>query len=633
MSLVEKTLKPVVFAICLAMSAYHVVGGQLRLMSPVENQNIHLGFSFAILFLTLVVTKKNPIARMIYFILAVLGVGATAYIHINYMDLVEMAGFLRVQDAIVGVMLIALSIEASRSQFGWVIPIMTVCAIFYMMFGMYLPGILNHGGFSFQRTIASVTTTFNGVYGSLLNVSATFIVIFMIFGGLLNGTGGGRFFMDLARSVGSRFRAGPALAAVISSAIMGSINGSAVANVATTGAVTIPLMKRSGFRPEFAGAVEAAASTGGMFLPPIMGVGAFIMSELTGIPYIDIAIAAFIPGLLYFFLIGISVAIRANKVGIEILSQEDLEPVGRILLRRGYYFIPIAVIIYYMVIGYSPMTAGLYAIYWLLAIHFAVTALTRPRRFIQRDFWKELAEGFVDGARNGATVAAILAAVGIMIQAVIATGLAHRFLFQILVLASSVQVGLVMTMFLALFFGMGVPTTASYILLAVLVAPFLVKLGAPLLAVHLFIYYYTIVANITPPVGSAAIVASRMANGNYMTTCGMAMRLAMVALIMPFMFVWSPALLGDGPWYEILEVTLTAALGLIAIGAFWENYLFCRALAAERMGLLVCGVLLVLPLPIYAAAIGAGVFGLILVSQWRRSRARALPTLGEVSAN
>ncbi|MDX9861955.1 MAG: TRAP transporter fused permease subunit [Rhodospirillales bacterium] len=617
----EKILRPAIFATCLAMSGYHLLVTQFRFMSPVENQNIHLGFSFAVLFLGLALTHKARTVRLLYLLLAALGVVATVYIHVNYLDLVDMAGFLRPQDAVIGVLLIVLSIEASRSQFGWVIPAMTVCAVLYMMFGSYLPGILHHGGFSFSRTVASVTTTFNGIYGSLLDVSATFIVIFMIFGALLNATGAGKFFMDLACSIGSRFRAGPALAAVISSAIMGSINGSAVANVATTGAVTIPLMKRSGFKPEFAGAVEAAASTGGMFLPPIMGVGAFIMSELTGIAYIDIVIAATIPGILYYFLVGVSVCIRANKDGVSLGVFSDLEPTSRILMRRGYYFIPIIVVLYYMVIGYSPMTAGLYAIYWLVAIHFVVTALTAPKRFLQKSFWMELAGGLVDGAKNGATVAAILAAVGIMIQAIIATGLAHRFLFQVLALASSVEVGLLMTMGLALFFGMGVPTTASYILLAILVAPFLVKLGGPLLAVHLFIYYYTIIANITPPVGSAAIVASRVANSAYMKTCLISIRLAMVALVMPFLFVWHPALLAQGPWYVILEVTVTATVGLIAIAGFWEGYLFCPTRSAERVLMLVGGSMLVLPLPLYATAIGAGLFAFVLFTQWRRSKA------------
>jgi TRAP transporter 4TM/12TM fusion protein len=633
MSPFEKVLKPAIFAICLAMSGYHLLATQFRFMSPVENQNIHLGFSFVVLFLGLSVTRKALSVRVLYFILAVLGVAATGYIQVNYLDLVDLAGFLRFEDAVVGVLLIVLAIEASRCQFGWVIPVLTIGAVLYMMFGMYMPGILHHGGFSFPRTIASVTTTFNGIYGSLLDVSATFIIIFMIFGGLLNATGAGKFFMDLACSVGSRFRAGPALAAVISSAIMGSINGSAVANVATTGAVTIPLMKRSGFKPEFAGAVEAAASTGGMFLPPIMGVGAFIMAELTGIAYIDIVIAAAIPGILYYFLVGVSVCIRANKDGISLGVFPDLEPVKKILLRRGYYFIPIIVVLYYMVIGYSPMTAGLYAIYWLVAIHFLVTALTAPKRFLHKAFWMELADGLVDGAKNGATVAAILAAVGIMIQAIIATGLAHRFLFQVLALASSIEIGLLMTMGLALFFGMGVPTTASYIILAVLVAPFLVKLGGPLLAVHLFIYYYTIIANITPPVGSAAIVASRMANSNYMKTCLISIRLAMVALIMPFLFVWHPGLLAQGPWYEILEVTLTATVGLVAIAGFWEGYLLCPTRGAERGLMLVGGTLLILPLPLYVAALGAALFAVALLTQWRRSRSLPSAVLEQAPIN
>lgn len=634
-------LEQLLVIIAVAMCCYQILNSQYNIFAPIENQNIHLLFALLIIFLGDMIRAKTARGKLLNLALIACSLFGTAYIHINYNALALRAGVLTLQDTVVGVLLIVLAIESCRRTFGLIIPAMTVTAIIYMLYGNYTSGIFYHGGFSFPRTVASLTTTFNGLYGSLLGVSASFIAIFMIFGGLLNATGGGSLFMDLAKSIGGKFKAGPALTAVISSGLMGSINGSATANVATTGVVTIPLMKKSGFTPAFAGAVEAAASTGGMILPPIMGVGAFVMAELTGIPYYEIALAALIPALLYYLLVFMVVIFYANKSAVAHVTFEDTKSVPAILKEKGYNLIPVVAICYGLFKGYSPTTAGLYGIYSLICIALAVAIagkpgnilavsrwgeivsnlLRNPRSVLAWPCWKQFVEGFIDGAKNAAMVAAILAAVGIMVQAAVATGLAHRFVFELLLMAETIFVALLLTMGLALFFGMGVPSTASYILLSSLVAPVLVKLGVPLLAAHLFIYYYTIIANLTPPVGSAAIVASRIADANFTKTCFISMRLAMVALILPFMFVYKPALLAQGSFIDIFETAAFAAIGLVAFAAGWEGWLLTSTSWFERALLLLAGVLLIPPLPLWISAVAMAILAVPALLQWRKSRA------------
>lgn len=613
-----------IMVLSVAMALFHIVNAQAFLFAPFPTQNIHLFFAFVLIFARMAAARHKRAGLALYMSLVLLAVVATGYIQLQMDELQLTAGVLRWRDTVIGLLLILLALEASRTVFGLAVPILTVAAILYMMFGPLMPGILYHGGFTFQRTIASLTTTFTGIYGGLLNVSATFIVMFMIFGGLLNATGAGQFFMDIALCVGRRFRAGPAIASVVSSGLMGSINGSAVANVATTGVITIPLMKRSGFRPEFAASVEASASTGGMILPPIMGVSAFVMAELTGIPYAQIALGALIPALLYYLLIFVSVLLRANRTGIHAQGQGDHEPM-RSILRRGWYnAIPLGAVIYCLFSGYSPTQAGLYGIYAVLLVYLASRIVTEgPNSLAGAAFWRRIRDGLVEGASNAIVVAAILAAVGVMVQAIVATGLAHRFVFQLLLTADTTWAVLFMTLGAALFFGMGVPTTASYILLASLLAPALVKYDVPLLAAHLFIYYYTVIGNLTPPVGSAAIVAARLANAKFLGTCFTALRLSFVALVIPFMFAFNPELLWQGDPVAILKIAVSSAVGLIALAAAWEGYFIGPTSIPERAGLLVGGALLLVPSSWTILAAGAVVTALIIVLHAARIRQRA----------
>ncbi len=605
------------------MAIYQLISSQYVFFTPIEQQNIHLFFALTIIFLTAFHESlrkgKSRLITVYFGLLALLTIASTGYVQLNYNDLLDRIGIATPVDLLCGVILILLALESTRLTFGWTIPILTCIAVGYMFVGPWLPGILYHGGFSLERTISSLAINFSsGIYGTLLSISATFIALFMIFGGLLGSTGGSKFFMDLGMAIGGRFRSGPAQAAVVSSALMGSINGSAVANVATTGVFTIPMMKKRGYSPEFAGAVEAAASTGGMFLPPVMGVGAFVMAEITGISYAKIALSAAIPGLLYYLLIGATVQFRSAKMNLELVANESLPKFGATLKNGGIFLFPIVLIVYYFAIGYSPLAAGLAGIKVIVIIYFARLLFAAPRKILTWEGWKPIVSGLEEGIKALVGVAAILACVGIMVQSIIATGLAQRMISLVLQAGHNSFTALLIAMGIALFFGLGVPTTAAYVLLAVLAAPALVQIGLPLLPVHLFLYYYTIVGNVTPPVGSAAIVAARLADANYNRLCFIAIRLSLSAFILPFIFVYKPELLGQGNVLDIIEVTFTAAVGLVALSACFEGFLLRLMGWAERLIVGAVGIMLILPLRLEISILCLALLTIITVMQYRK---------------
>ena len=622
-------LRCLIYALSLSMAFFQLYSSTVRTITPTLLQNAHIAFAYTIIFLTAIEKSScrttGKIAKLVYAVLLVMALAATAYIHVNYDDLIMNVGMAEPRDILVGIVLIIVTLEATRSSFGLAIPLLTVICVAYMFAGPYLPGILYHGGFSLRRVVSTLTISFGGMYGSLLNVSATFIALFMLFGGLLGKSGASQFFMDMAMGIGGKTKAGPALAAVISSGLMGSINGSAVANVATTGVFTIPMMKERGYEPHFAGAVEATASTGGMLLPPVMGVGAFIMAELTGISYAKICAAAAAPALLFYLLCASTVILHSNKLDLKQMDASQLPSVWKTFRNGCYYLLPIIVIIWYMCAGYSVTKSALAGIKIQFAIFVVKTLLTAPKKFFSLAAWKDISDGLVDGIKSVVGVAATLACVGIMVDCIVCTGLAHRLVIIVLALGrSDPLLSLVITMIIALIFGMGVPTSASYILLATMAAPALVESGLPLLAVHLFCYYFTIIGAVTPPVGNAAIVASRMADGDYNKTCFTAVKLALSGFLLPFIFVMRPAMLMQGTLFEILEVCLTAALGLVALSAFFERWLVVKTSWLEQILLLAISAALVFPSPLWVSAVGIAAFAFVFFNQKKRASVLAV---------
>ena len=617
---ISKALKWMMFVIAICMGLFQIYNSIYRNMDPIKLQNMHLMFSLVLIFMGGIKKAcdkgKSWLFIAIPSVMLVLSLIGTIYIQVNYDQMIMRVGRSTQLDLVIGAILIIVTLESTRETFGKAIPILSIIGIIYMFVGPYLGGIFYHGGFSVKRVIATLTTSFSGMYGTLLNTSATFIALFMILGGFMSKTGAGRFFVNLALSVGGRFRAGPGIAAIMASGLMGMINGSASAVVATTGIFTIPLMTDRGYEKEFSAAVCSVASTGGMIMPPVMGVGAFIMAELTGNTYGAIAFAAIIPAVLYYLLAGTVVVVRAKKMGLQPIAPDQLPKLGKTLKEGVLFLLPIVSIVYCLAVGYSTSKAALYAIGLLVLVYLIKKLVEDPKKFFTKEKLFPLVEGLADGAMSCIGVAVTMASVGILTNCIIATGLANRLVNLILNLGQNGQLfSLFITMLLTLLFGMGVPTTAAYIILAMMAAPSLVEIGLPLMPVHLFIFYFAAIANLTPPVAPATIIAGKMADANYVKACGHALKMSVSAFILPFIFVFQPAMLMQGSIWDIVYISGTAAIGLILFSFFAERYLVTKTTILEQIMLLLASILLIFPFSELISLVGILLGGFVVVRQ------------------
>jgi len=487
---------------------------------------------------------------------------ACAYVVWQNQELVRRSGAPTTLDLAAGGAAILLVLELARRATGWGIVAVCLVALAYGVAGPYLPGFLAHRGYGPVRLIEHLYLSTEGIWGVPLGVSADFVYLFVFFGAVLEAAGGGVLLVALANRVAGKTRGGPAKTSAVASALMGTLSGSAVANVVTTGAFTIPIMKRAGFRPHFAAAVEAAASTGGQIMPPIMGAGAFILATWTSIPYVRVAAAAAIPAMLYYLAVLAAIHFRAGRMGIEPAGTEGREPV----VDRIHLLLPIAIIVVFLAEGRSPMRAAFWGVVSALALVY-LRPHTRPS-------FSDLRR-MVDGAGRGAVqVAAACAAAGIVVGVASLTGIGLRMSELIVTLShGSLLAALILTALGSLVLGMGLPTTAAYVVLAALGAPALVEMGVPLLGAHLFIFYFGCISNVTPPVALAAFAAAGVAGSPPMRTGATAAVLASAGFLVPFMFIYGPPLLLDGSVGQIAGVSLTAALGVTLLAAATMGYL------------------------------------------------------------
>lgn len=612
--------------IALVMSIYHLWQVLKPSMDPTLHMDIHLAFALTLVFLSAINVKDTTHPRRalasqlssLVFLSASLV--STAYIYINFNDLVNRAGRYTGMDTFIGLIMILAVLEATRRTYGLILPALVTIALLYGRFGKIMPGLLHHSGYSWPRLIASVTTYLYGIFGTVLNVSATYIVLFMIFGGLLEASGAGKFFIDVAIAVGGKTRSGAAQAAVIGSGLVGSINGSAVANVASTGTFTIPMMKDRGYEPHYAGAVESVASTGGMIMPPVMGVGAFIMSGIIGVPYAKIALCALVPAVMYYLTASISVHLRALRSGFRPLPDEMIPDKKELFRRDGIFFLPLLTIIVLLISGTSVMRSAFIGCVVLVICFAAKNSIKNPSFVLTKDFWLFLYNGLVSGAKSAMTVAAACAAMGIVTQIFVMTGLAMNIVFFIKTLSGSVGlVALVLTMAVTILFGMGVPTTAAYVLVASLAGSVLAELGFNKIAIHLFIYYFAALANITPPVASAALVASKIAKSDYFKTAATATRLGLPGFILPFMFAYHQELLLIGNPLSVIAIIISCALGLFCMCACFEGYLFRKLNIVERALMAACAVCGIWP-GILTDIICYVIFAIVVGRQYLQSR-------------
>lgn len=605
---IPKVTKQFIIGVAIALALFHLYTAFFGSFPGQIQRSIHwMGISVVIFLIKIVANYENQkrisILRLVLnYILVLAAVLTGVYLIVNYEAILSRIGNYTTLDLILGVVAVLLLLEATRRTLGWVLPTITLLFVVYAFAGPWIPGLLGHNGINFERFFTTMYLSTNGIYGMALGVAATFIFLFILFGSFLDRAGAGTFFVNLVTSITGKYTGGPALAAVGSSALMGTISGSGVANVVTTGNFTIPLMKRTGYKPHFAGAVEAVASNGGQIMPPIMGAAVFLMAELLGMPYIEIAIAALIPALLYFIAIAFVVYMEAKKENIRTLTKEELPSFTQTFKKGFVYLIPLVVIVWMLLKGFSPMKAAFYAIIAIVLIG----VLSRNVKFNT----PVIIDSMYGAVRSSLPVTAACACAGIIIGVVSLSGLGLKMSSLIVSLSNDiVWVALLLTMVVSIILGMGLPTSAAYLILAVLGGPALINMGVSPLSAHLFILYFGCLSTITPPVALSSFAAAGIAGSPPIRTGVESFRLAIVAFIIPYMFVFDSVLLMDGSWNEILLSFVSAVFGCFLIAASIIGWLAGRVNLIFRAILFATSLLLLHP-SLYTDLIGVVIFGL-----------------------
>ncbi len=507
-----------------------------------------------------------PVTDMV---LAVCGIAVATYLIVIYDTLMRNSTgtpFAPIGISIAAVAGTLLILELTRRVAGLALVIIATVFLIYVFTGQYLPGFLNAPAISWQRFFSQVYTD-AGILGPTTAVSSTYIILFIIFAAFLQASKVGDYFVNFAFATAGRARGGPAKVSIFASGLMGMINGTSAGNVVATGSLTIPLMKKVGYHKRTAGAVEAAASTGGQIMPPIMGAGAFIMAEITGIPYVEIALAAIIPAVLYFLCVYLMVDFEAAKLGMRGMRSDELPKLPD-LLRRVFLFLPIVILIFALFSGYSVIRAGTYA-----TLSAAVVSWLTPYRMGPRSIYR----AFENGGHMSIQIIVVCACAGIIVGVISLTGVGARFSNLLLGLAGVSQLlALFFAMCIAILLGMGMPTTAAYAVAASVVAPGLVELGIPTLTAHFFVFYYAVLSAITPPVALASYAAAGISGANPIETSITSFKIGLAAFVVPYMFFYNGALLMQGSWPEVAHVFVTAMLGVFLLAAAVQGWLFGR---------------------------------------------------------
>jgi TRAP transporter 4TM/12TM fusion protein len=658
----------VISIIAVSMSLFQIYTGFFGELPGSKQLSIHLTFGLVLCFLCFPFRRKTS-GRITPadIILAVMGGAAAFYLFANYNHVVTSVGNAPTYDIVIGALLIVLVLEATRRSVSPMLPIITIIFLLYAYIGPYIPGDLGHRGFRVKRIIDHVFMSGEGLWGVPLRVSATFVFLFVLFGAFLERIGAGEYLINLSFSLMGRFRGGPAKAAVVASCAMGSISGSSIANTVTTGAMTIPLMKKVGFKPHVAGAVEVAASTNGQLMPPIMGAAAFIMAEIIGVPYIQIVKAAFIPAILSYTAIFCIVHLEAVKEGIRGLTKAECPPMFKTFIAGIHYTVPLFLLVWLLLVTmWTPTTAASWSILAAMVValgnniyrarwRFPRVTADQPlsedpnayedyrRRsvgFVPRRTWSEIIGALDTGARNMAGIAAACACCGIIIGVVTLTGLGLKMATLITEAAGgSLLLTLIFSVFASIILGMGLPTTATYIIMAAMTAPAIMTisndlgLGIPIIAVHLFVFYYGIVADDTPPVGLCAYAAAGIAGADPIKTGWKSFRLDLAAFTLPFMFIYNTKLLMiDTNWQELLYIVPISILGMFCWSVFIQGYWKTRTYLWERFLFLGLAFLLVNPSHISVGDLhlnqhlvnGFAIAALVVIYLWQRSRQQRL---------
>lgn len=601
----------VIAGLAVGMSLFHLYAGGFTVLSSMVQRSTHLMFVLGLIYLLYTPSGKEAGDQFSWLGagLALLGIAVNIYIAVYEEDIAYRMGNVHSLDLWVGGVIILLVLEAARRLLGWVVPSIAVVFLLYGFFGNVIPGLWGHKGYDFERVITQLSLFTDGIYGLPLGVCASFIVLFILFGAFLKECGGGQFFIDLASSLFGAVRGGPAKVAIVASSLFGTISGSAVANVVGTGAFTIPLMKSIGYRPHFAGAVEAVASTGGQFMPPVMGAAAFVMADFLEIPYLRVCLAAAIPAVLYYLAIFIMVDLEAAKTGLQGVPRQKLKPIGQVMQRSWHLLLPPLVLLYFLaVIQSSAIKAAFNSIVAILA----VSMLRKATRMGPRKLFHALQ----DGAKGSLQVAAACACAGIIVGITNITGLGMKFSTILINLSGgSLPLLLFITCIVCLILGMGIPTTPIYIILAILVAPALVKMGVNAQASHLFIIYFACLCAITPPVALAAYAGAGIAGADMNKTGFTAVKLGLAGFIVPFVFAYNPAMVFQGPLLETTSIAITAAVGVGGLAVGIQGYLFRELNLFKRLILIGAALALIKPGWI-TDLIGVFLIGTVVLTEW-----------------
>ncbi len=599
------SVRRLTLAVALSMSLYHLYVGFFGTPDAFTLRSTHVGFALVLCFLSLPMraVDKGRGPRLWDWALIVLSLAACAYpvLSTDYIyNRFIYVDDLRTIDIVLGITLTLLVIEAARRALGWVLPITVVIFLVYALF---------FTGTSRMMLLEQLYLTTEGIFGIPVAVSATYVVLFILFGAFVERSGAGRLFMDFAIALTGHSVGGPAKVACVTSGLFGSVSGSAVANVMTTGAFTIPLMKRLGYRPAFAGAVEAVASTGGQIMPPIMGAAAFVMAEFMGVSYLTVASYALIPALLYYVAVFAAVHFEAKRTGMKGLPKDELPRLGEVLRERGHLFLPLFVIVAVLLWGYSAPYAALIGI-------MSVVPTAMLRKTTRKEInLRMIVDSLEAGAMGALVVALACAAAGIVIGVITLTGAGLTFSSFVISIAKDMLLpALLLTMAAGIMLGMGMPTTPAYIIQVSLLVPALVKLGVPMESAHMFVFYFAILSAITPPVAIAVYAANGLSGAGLWESSVAAVKLGATGYIVPFMFVFGPSLLMIGEWSWVLTATTTATIGVIFLAAGLHGYLLTRTSLLQRALLLVAAGVLIKP-GIATDLAGVGIGALVLTLQ------------------
>lgn len=622
----EGSLKIMITVLTVALACFHLYTSFFGLLPAMQQRSFHLAFVLPLIFLLYPARENSPqdTPSVFDWLFAATVAGCSLYVCFYYEDIANRAGMFEDYETYLAAAFVCLVFEAARRVLGYILP--SFCALFLLFayFGPSMPGPFMHAGLSIPRILEELYLTTDGLFGLVTGVSATYIFMFVLFGAFLSSTGTANFFNDFSMALTGHLRGGPAKIAVLSSALMGTISGSTSANVATTGSFTIPLMKKIGYKPHFSGAVEAAASTGGQIMPPVLGSAAFIIADTVGTAYINVVLASLVPALLYFFGIWCSLSVEANRLGLQGLPKESLPRLKHVIFKTGYKSIPLLAIITLLCMGRNPLFAACVGIVCCVILSFVDKA--------DRLSWKGLVATLEAGSKSALSVAIACAVVGVVIGMMGATGIALRIGDAILSYTQGMLVPtMVVTMVICLLLGMGMPTTAAYVMASAVGVPAMIILGCNPLDAHFFVFFYAVLSSVTPPVCVGAYTAAGIAGANPNQTAFTAVRLALSGFIIPFVFILSPELLLTNVtnWPMFVFTLASAMTGIAALSIGLEGFLLVPLRPHER-ALLICGALCMIVPGVYSDVIGLGALGCVFFLA--KMRKKSTPTNLEVNA-